>query len=291
MNALSVIRFIVSHPLNREAPLAAVSRFIRWQIASRLIKAPIALPFAEDTRLLTENGMAGATGNWYCGLHEPEEMGFALHALRPDDLFLDIGANIGSYSILAAGARRARAIAIEPVPSTFERLEANMRLNNLSPRVETLCCGLSSEPGTIRFTATLDTMNRVALADETLPTIAVPVRTIDDICVDDIPQIIKIDVEGHEIPVLSGGERTLMSDRVEAIIMETNGSGEKFGVSDQDIRDKMSQFGFHPYCYDPFKRAFSEYTNGNNTIFVRNMEKLLHKCQQAVTTRLINGTI
>ncbi|WP_136161120.1 FkbM family methyltransferase [Sphingomonas flavalba] len=291
MNALSVIRFISSHPLNQSAPLAAISRFIRWQIASRLIKAPVALPFTENTRLLVENGMTGATGNWYCGLHEPEEMGFALHALRSGDLFLDIGANIGSYTILAAGARGARAIAIEPVPSTFAKLEANVRLNGLSANVQTLCCGLSSEPGIIRFTATLDTMNRVALPGETLPTISVPVRTIDDVCANNIPQIIKIDVEGHETSVLSGGEHTLISERVEAVVMETNGSGTKFGISDQDISDKMMRFGFRPYRYDPFKRTFADYANGNNTIFIRDVEKLSNKCQQASPVNLINGTI
>lgn len=47
--------------------------------------------------------MTGATGNWYCGLQEYEDMSFVLHALRPGDLFVDVGANIGSYSILAAG--------------------------------------------------------------------------------------------------------------------------------------------------------------------------------------------
>jgi hypothetical protein len=94
MNLFKLARFIWTHPLNRNAPLRALSRFFRWQFSSRLIGAPIALPFAEGTRLLVERGMTGATGNWYCGLHEPEEMAFVLHALQPGDLFVDIGVNI-----------------------------------------------------------------------------------------------------------------------------------------------------------------------------------------------------
>jgi hypothetical protein len=50
------------------------------------------------------SGMTGATGNLYVGLHEFEEMAFLLHFLRPGDLFADVGANVGSYTILAAVA-------------------------------------------------------------------------------------------------------------------------------------------------------------------------------------------
>ena len=50
--------------------------------------------------------MTGATGNIYCGLHEFIELTFLLHLLRPNDLSLNIGANVGSYIILAARVLR-----------------------------------------------------------------------------------------------------------------------------------------------------------------------------------------
>ena len=92
---------------------------LRWQVGSRLLPLGSTLPYVGDTRLFVTRGMTGATGNWYCGLHEVDEMGFVLHALRPGDLFVDVGANIGSYTVLAAGAVGADAIAVEPVPTTF----------------------------------------------------------------------------------------------------------------------------------------------------------------------------
>lgn len=52
--------------------------------------------------------MTGATGNIYVGLHEFEDMAFLLHVLRRTDLFVDVGANIGSYTILAGGAAGAK---------------------------------------------------------------------------------------------------------------------------------------------------------------------------------------
>ena len=79
--------------------------------------------------------MTGATGNWYCGLHEHDDMGFALHFLRATDCLFDIGANVGSYTVLAAGGAGARVVAVEPIPSTFRALRANVRLNDLDDRV------------------------------------------------------------------------------------------------------------------------------------------------------------
>ena len=58
-------------------------------------------------------------------------MGFLLHVLRSEDLFVDVGANVGSYTILACSVVGARGISFEPVPSTYKRLVENMRLNHL----------------------------------------------------------------------------------------------------------------------------------------------------------------
>lgn len=66
---------------------------------------PVAVPFVENTRLLVGTGMAGATGNVYAGLHEFQDMAFVLHALRPSSFFLDGGANVGVYTVVAGGGR------------------------------------------------------------------------------------------------------------------------------------------------------------------------------------------
>src|SRR5947207_3361417 len=108
MGLYANLRYITRHPLNRKHPARAVGRFVRWQIGSRLIGGKAAVPFVGPTRLLISRGMHGATGNYYCGLHEFEDMALVLHALRPGDLFFDVGANVGSYTVLAGGAAGAR---------------------------------------------------------------------------------------------------------------------------------------------------------------------------------------
>ena len=70
----------------------------------------------------------GATGNLYVGLHEFEEMAFLLHFLRRGDLFADVDANVGSYTILAAVAVGTEAIA-------FEAGKSALRLSLASPPI------------------------------------------------------------------------------------------------------------------------------------------------------------
>ena len=94
MSLVSLMRFVIRHPLNAGGRVRALGRVLRWQLASRLGPGPISIPFVDDTRLLVSAGMTGATGNWYCGLHEQDDMGFLLHFLRDSDLFVDVGARL-----------------------------------------------------------------------------------------------------------------------------------------------------------------------------------------------------
>jgi hypothetical protein len=67
MGLLNSLGFILRHPLNRRRPGAALVRWLRWQIGSRLLPGWVLLPFVNDLRLIVQPGMTGATGNVYCG--------------------------------------------------------------------------------------------------------------------------------------------------------------------------------------------------------------------------------
>jgi hypothetical protein len=115
------IRFITGHPLNRGHRISSIIHFAKWQIASRLAPGAIVYDWVNGARFLVKTGETGLTGNIYTGLHEFPEMGFVLHFLRDEDLFVDVGANVGSYTILACSAVGARGVAFEPIPSTYGR--------------------------------------------------------------------------------------------------------------------------------------------------------------------------
>src|SRR3982751_4530651 len=128
--------FIFSHPLGKKHPLTSMFRLLLWQIQSSLSPSKLIVkPFIHPVKFYAKKGLTGITGNIYTGLHEFSDMGFLLHFLRPEDVFFDIGANVGSYTLLASGVSKAKSITLEPVKATFNILQQNITLNNLQNKV------------------------------------------------------------------------------------------------------------------------------------------------------------
>ena len=90
MRIFNVLSFILNHPLNKNKKLEAITRYIKWQIGSRLVSGAIAFEWVNGTKFLVKPGDAGLTGNIYTGLHEFTDMSLLLHFLRDGDLFVDI---------------------------------------------------------------------------------------------------------------------------------------------------------------------------------------------------------
>ena len=279
---INTLKFIVSHPLNKANKAGALLRFVQWQMRSRMSSGPVVHPFTEKSKLYVSKGETGATGNVYCGLHEFYDMGFLLHLLRPTDLFVDIGANIGSYTILAAAEIGAATISIEPVPATFKRLSANIDLNKINNHTQPLNIALGKEQGVLKFTKSFDTVNHVAIAQET-DTIDVPVDKLDNILKQSNPILLKIDVEGFETEVLNGAARTLTNESLKAIIIELNGSGNRYGYNEQLIHEKLTGHGFQPFDYDPFTRTLMPRSSFNdaNTIYIRDTKYVADRAKNA----------
>lgn len=282
------LRFILNHPLNRNQKGKAMTRFFRWQLGSRLIPGSVLVSFVNNSRLIVIPGMTGATGNIYTGLHEFEDMAFTLHLLRENSRFIDIGANIGSYTILASSVVGAKSIAIEPVPSTFEHLCDNINVNGVFAKVQCLNLGVSSNSGTLKFTSTLDTVNHVVVNEETTNnTIDVPVKSLDQIADGFRPTLIKIDVEGFETEVISGAKNIFSEDSLLAIIMELNGAGERYGFNESALHRQITDFGFNPYSYSPFSRNLyrldGKNTKSGNTLYIRNINLVAERLQTAPT--------
>jgi FkbM family methyltransferase len=293
MSLLSTLKFITSHPLNRGNIIKAIFRFLRWQINTRLNTYPIIYQFTERSKLIIHKGMTGATGNLYCGLHEFEDMLFLLHFLRKNDLFLDVGANIGSYTILASSHVFANTISIEPVPSTFNHLVKNVLINFSQERVEVMNIALGSKKCFVDFTSNFDTVNHVATKSDT-ESIKVSVEKLDDILLDKkVPILIKIDVEGFETEVLNGAANSILSNELKAIIVELNGSGLRYGYDENLIHEKLLVSGFKPYRYFPINRSLTliETFGKYNTIYIRDIEFVTERLYNAEKVKIMNKII
>ncbi|MGR9099989.1 MAG: FkbM family methyltransferase [Gammaproteobacteria bacterium] len=275
----------------------ALYRYLRWQIASRLLNAPVAIPFVNETRLLIGTGMTGATGNLYAGLHEVAEMAFLLHLLRAGDDFIDIGANVGSYTVLAAGVVSARCLSIEPVPKTYEFLLDNIHLNRLESNVCALNIGLAESTGELWFTRNLDTVNHVIdeKAKEPPNCIRVQVESLETVAAGYNPVFIKIDVEGYEYPVLKGGNSVFEKPNLLAVALETNGSGERYGFTDSSVHAFMKVYGFEAARYNPFSRKLeameADQLQCGNTLYVKNIDLIRKRIDSAPWFQLGNGAV
>lgn len=269
-----MFKFMLRHPLTKHQKVPTLIRFLKWQFYGRMFPYPVIYPFIGDVKLIVSKGETGATGNIYVGLHEFEEMSFVLHLVKQDDLFVDIGANIGSFTLLASGYKKANSIAIEPAPKTYEKLESNIAINKLYNRVKLLnmCAGESDYR--VRFTTQFDTENHVLpTIDISGDSVMVDVKKLDDILQNQTPILLKIDVEGYETNVLEGATLTLSNPNLKAIIIELNGSGLRYGYDEQKIRIKLSELGFKPFHYDPFTRKLLLLTAfNNNVIYVRDID-------------------
>lgn len=271
--SFQTIRFILGHPLSGKTPVASLARYLRWQATSRVFRIQT-VEWIGGARLVVERGMTGATGNIYCGLHEFSDMAFLLHFLQPGDTFLDIGANVGSYTVLASGVRGATTIAFEPDPLSSERFMRNVSVNNLADKVALHRVALGARDGEAFFTSGRDTMNRMAAAGEA-GSVAVPVKRLDSIAGAGDAVLIKMDVEGFEADVLAGAEAKLASPHLIAIITEGH---------DQEIVATLTRHGFARAFYDPFTRSLrAEAPAGgtSNALFIRKAEDVQRRLSAA----------
>jgi FkbM family methyltransferase len=119
--------------------------------------------------------------------------------------FVDVGANVGTAAFAALQAGFRSVVAIEPVPSTFRLLRANLVLNGVEESVRTLQLALSDRAGTTAIDVSQGA-RKARLADTGGQEVAV--ARLDDVVEDEVDFLL-VDAEGHEVQVLAGAERVL----------------------------------------------------------------------------------
>jgi FkbM family methyltransferase len=160
--------------------------------------------------------------------HERPIMATMLSKVKPGAVVWDVGANVGFYTRLLAEltGQTGKVFAFEPNTKTFDELAANTAALSAVTRV---CKGLSDEPGTVQFATPVDhsSASRIVggstVAMEEMMSIEI-VRGDDLVSRDgiDLPQFIKLDVEGHELHALKGMRQVLADDGCKAVLVEVH---------------------------------------------------------------------
>lgn len=275
LKLLNIIKFIVSHPFNKRKKLSAIFRFLNYQIAIRIMKSSFLINWVDNTKILVSAGQTGLTGNLYCGFMEYKDMSFLLHFSNHTDTFYDIGANVGAYTILASGVNQMKSICFEPVPTTYDSLLDQIKINRIDNLVEARNNGVGSKNEVLEFTNNLNCTNRVNIDPHNLSVSKVDVICLDDHYMPNNTSIVKIDVEGYEKFVLEGGIKFFSNENTKALIVELNGSGEAFNIDDFEVHKLITSFGFSPISYDPFNRKIScldSFLGQGNTIYIKDLD-------------------
>jgi FkbM family methyltransferase len=168
--------------------------------------------------------------------------------LRPGDCFVDVGANIGMITLHARHLVGAdgRIDAFEPNPKCVMAIEEHLRMNDIR-NVVVHRCALADSPRSMDLALASEHTGTATLApvSRAIETVRVDVRVGDDE-ISSIPRVIKIDVEGFELQVLKGLEKTLQHKPF--VITELIESHLKnAGTSIAEVRNFLRARGYKPY--------------------------------------------
>ena len=161
--------------------------------------------------------------------HEVPEARFVRRLLRPGDHVLDVGANVGFFTLIAAArvGPGGRVAAVEPIPHNVGVLKENLRLNGFG-QVTVTQAAAGDHAGEIRLGLDHPDPRETGVSGHyteggARDALTVPLVTVDEL-LRGRPRLrlAKIDVEGSEPRVLAGMAETLAADPPDALLMEIN---------------------------------------------------------------------
>jgi FkbM family methyltransferase len=181
--------------------------------------------------------------------------------LRGGDVFVDVGANFGLFTVIAA--RRVgpagHVYAFEPVAPTYSRLQENVLLNNC-PNVDCIQLGLSDRSGPAQMTVSLDgfdawnSLGRPTRGEK-LAQREIACTTWDEFCKEQQVRrpvtLMKIDVEGWESRVLRGGVDNFSGTAAPTLLLEfSDAAAHQAGTSCQELFGLTGDLGYQLFSFD-----------------------------------------
>jgi len=202
---------------------------------------------------------------WQTGIWEKMETKVVLEYIKKGMVVVDIGANIGYYSLLAARyvGQAGKVYAFEPEPENFAKLVKNIELNCYR-NIIGVQKAVSNRNGVAKFLidAVYPTQHRLRNSKDEKDTIEVDVITLDNFFKDKGYKVdlIKMDIEGAEMFALEGMQRILKENTNLVIFSEFSPYFLKFlGVRPEDYLQKLMENGFRIYEIDEQNQAMCDF--------------------------------
>ncbi len=194
------------------------------------------------------------------GVYEPDSLNFFMNYLRPGDTYIDIGANIGAYTLPCASkiGPSGSVIAIEASPSIFSYLTANIGNSTLKNIfLENVAAAAVDNQNNDFYEAPKDHFGMGSFGPQfgAVP-IKVPCRRLDSILKDrGISQVraVKIDVEGYESHVFEGAPSLLAATDAPLIIFEfADWAERRIGLMPGQSQKRLREYGYEIWRLNDF---------------------------------------
>jgi FkbM family methyltransferase len=184
----------------------------------------------------------------------------SLDLLRPGGVALDVGANVGIWSLLAA-KRGVHVHAFEPVPAMAERLRGHVASNSARP-ITLYQLALSAECGSRPFFAVVEGnsgASALVRRHNGDVEIQVEIATLDSVLEHekiDRVDFMKVDVEGAEILVFRGASRLMTSESAPIVFFEVDDQlCASFGTTSREIKQLLAEYGYAIYRWHDARLA------------------------------------
>jgi len=222
MKYIKILNYIYQNNGLLSLPFRVILGFM-YGVVKRFYSSPIILKLFNKKSIYLFHDSPVSSQFIYTKIPDKKEILILREEIRnakKNLIFIDVGANIGSYSILLADLIN-DIIAIEPHPISFQRCKSNFILNNISEK-KVLNCAVGEDNKSIFFTnfGGASTINKKSKNDTGLKVSQKKLDTILD--TNPIKKyLVKIDVEGFEEDVIMGMKELFKNDCIEAILFET----------------------------------------------------------------------
>lgn len=170
---------------------------------------------------------------------------------------VDVGANIGLFTLTFAGLGYSEIHAFEPINETFTRLQKNIASNTFAGKIVPICLGLGEKEGFVEFevSSSSPATNSISRADgqslNNFEKRCISIASLDQYCDQnkiDCINFLKIDVEGMEILVLKGAQQLLQNKRVLNLLLEVCPYNlQKSGFTVKELYDLFNKFDYIPH--------------------------------------------
>jgi len=275
---LNILKFIAYHPLTKRGYISAIWKFTSWQFLIRLnILKTVSIN--NLVKFKAVKGVVNSSGIYYVTLMEYNEMRALFQYCRKDDVLMDVGANIGTYSIFLSYLTGCKSFGFEPDISNYSLLKANIELNDVSKLVKIHNLALADKPGEIGFESGKDAISHINVASNNI----VKCTSLDFFCHNNnvFPSIVKVDVEGFESLVFEGFLETLNSfSKPEVMLIELRGHGNKYGYDEKQLFNNLLHLGYTALTInfnpDTSSKIVTTYSKGD-FFFVRNVTNFMSR--------------